>query len=127
MYPDQGGQQPDRARPDDQYGLGVPEGALADGEDLLPGLGDDGRGFQQDSQDPKALVDPDRVLWFDPPALGHEAVDLLDAALGVAAVGAHVPLANGAVRAGHWVRPAHNAHDMLADRQFGGSRVDHPA
>jgi hypothetical protein len=47
--------------------------------------------------------------------------------LGVAAVGAHVPFANGAVRARHRVRSAHNAHNMVADREFGGSRVEHPA
>jgi hypothetical protein len=52
---------------------------------------------------------------------------LFDAALGVAAVGAHVPLANGAVWARRRVRSAHNAHHMLAHRQVGGSRVEHPA
>ena len=52
--------------------------------------------------------------------------DLLDAALGVAAVGAHVPLAHRAVRARHRVGPAHDAHDVLADRQPGGPGVDHP-
>ena len=76
---------------------------------------------------PRLAVDPDDVLGLDPPPLGHEAVRLLDAALGVAAVGAHVPLADRTVRARHRVRPSHDAHDMVSHRQPGGPRVEHPA
>ena len=54
------------------------------------------------------------VLRLDPPALGHVAVDLLDPALGVLAVAAHVPLADGAVGAGDRVRAADDPHHQVA-------------
>jgi hypothetical protein len=124
---DEGGQQADRACPDDQDDVRVPEGPLADDEDLLPCLGDDRGGFQEDGQDAKALVHPDRVVRLDAPALGHKSVDLLDAALGVAPVGAHVPLAHCAIGAGRRIGSAHNTHDMLADREPAWPRVDDSA
>ena len=62
---------------------------------------------------PSERRDLHRVLGLDAPALGHEAVDLLDAALGVLAVAAHVPLADGAVRARHGVRPPDDADDQV--------------
>ena len=63
----------------------------------------------------EALVDPHRVLGLDPPPIGHEPVKLLDSALGVAAVGAHVPLADRAVRAWHRIRSAHDPDHVIAD------------
>ena len=46
-----------------------------------------------------------------------KAVALLDAALGVLAVAAHVPLADGAVGARHRVGPADDADDQVAALQ----------
>ena len=52
-------------------------------------------------------------------------MDLLDAALGVLAVAAHVPLADRAVRARHGVGPADDPDDEVARLQpSGGTRVD---
>ena len=85
-------------------------------------------GSEQHAEEPERRVDPHRVLGLDPPALGHEAVDLLDAALGVLAVAAHVPLADGAVRARDGVGPAHDADDQVALLQAAArAGVDDPA
>ena len=51
LHADQRGQQPDGAGADDQHRARVPERPLADGQDLLPRLGDDGRRFQEDAQE----------------------------------------------------------------------------
>src|SRR4029453_14845965 len=48
-----------------------------------------------------------------------------DAALGVAAVPAHVPLADGAARAGNRVGPAHDArHEVAAGELARGAGVE---
>ena len=72
-------------------------------------------------------IDADEVLRLDPPPLGHEPVHLLDSPLGVPAVGAHVPLTHGAVRARRRIGAAHDADDMVAHGQPGRSGIDHPA
>jgi hypothetical protein len=48
----------------------------------------------------------DCVLWVDSVALGRVAVPLFDAQLGVLAVAAHVPLADGTVRTPDRIGPA---------------------
>ena len=97
-------------------------------EDLLPRLRHDGRGFQQHAEQAERRVDLHRVLGLDPPALRHEAVDLLDAALGVLAVAAHVPLANRAVRARHGVGAPDDADDQVAFAERAGrTRIDDAA
>jgi hypothetical protein len=49
---------------------------------------------------------------------------LFDAAFGVLAVAAHVPLSNGAVRAGNRIGAADNAHHQIARLQSAGrSRI----
>ena len=54
-------------------------------------------------------------------------VELLDPALGVLPVAAHVPLADGAVAAGHGVGPADDPDDEVAGLQAGDRpRVEHP-
>jgi hypothetical protein len=94
--------------------LRLPERPLADERHLLPRLGHDRGGLEQHAEQPEPRVHLDCVLGLDPPALGHEAVDLLDAALGVLAVPAHVPLAHRAVRTGNRVRAADDAHYEIA-------------
>src|SRR5262249_14758061 len=96
---EKGGEEPDRPRPRHEDGPRLPEGTPADGYDLLPGLRDHGRGLEQDAEDPEGAVDLDHIFGIEPPALGHEAVDLFDATFGVLAVAAHVPLTHRAVRA----------------------------
>ena len=66
----------------------------------------------------KRRIDLDREFRLDAEALGAVAVPLLDAALGVAAVAAHVPFAGGAGRAGLRVGPAHDADDEVAGRDL---------
>ena len=72
-------------------------------DDLLERLRDHGHRLEEHAEDPERRVHLDRVLGLDAPALRHEPVDLLDPALGVLAVAAHVPLADRAVGAGHGV------------------------
>jgi hypothetical protein len=105
----------------------IPERAAADGGDVFPRLGDDGGRLQQHAQGPEVGVHPHRVVRLDPPALGHEPVGLLDAPLGVTAVGAHVPLAHGAVRARCRIGTADDPHYVLTDGEATRTGVDHPA
>src|SRR6186713_1867180 len=106
----------------------LPQGPLADRLDLFPGLRDNGRGFQQHAKQAKRRVDLHRVLGLDPPALRHEAVDFLDAALRILAVAAHVPFTNRAVRARHRVGPPDDADDQVAlAERAGRARVDDAA
>ena len=68
------------------------------------------------------------VTRLDPPALGHEPVDLLDAALGVLPVAAHVPFADRAVRARHRVGAPDDPDDQVTGLHAAvGPRVDDPA
>ena len=66
---------------------------------------------------PRARVDLDGEFRLDAEALGAVAVALLDAALGVASVAAHVPLAGGAGEARLRIGPAHDADDEVAGHQ----------
>src|SRR4030095_13401932 len=91
LLPEEGSEKADRPSPGDQRSSRLPEGALAHRDDLFPGLGDDSCGLQQATEAPERTVHLHRLLRLDPPALGHEAVDLLDATLGVLTVAAHVP------------------------------------
>ncbi len=82
--------------------------------DVLPGLGHHGGGLHQHAELAQRGVDLDRVVGLDDPLLAAVAVQLLDAALGVLAVAAHVELAPGAGAAGHGVGPADHAHHQVA-------------
>ena len=74
------------------------------------------------------MVDLHGVFGLDPPALGHVAVDLFDAALGVLAVAAHVPLAHRAVRAWDGVGAADDAdHEIALREPTGRAWVHHAA
>jgi hypothetical protein len=65
---DKGGQQTDRSGARDERGLRLPEGALADRYDLLPGFGDNRRGLEQYAQQTQRAVNLHGVLGLDPPA-----------------------------------------------------------
>ena len=118
----------DRARAGHEHRLRLPEGAPADHHDLLQRLRDHGHRLEEHAEDPERRVHLDRVLGLDAPALRHEPVDLLDPALGVLAVAAHVPLAHGAVGAGNRVRAADDAdHEVALLEPAARARVEHPA
>ena len=95
---------------------------------MLPRLGDNRRRFEQHTEDPEGRVDLHGVLGFDPPTLGHEPVDLLDPALGVPAVPAHVPLPHRTIGAGHGVGAADDAdHEITLLEGAGRTRIDDAA
>ena len=101
-------------RAGDQRALGGEPGAAADPIDVIPGLGEDRRRFHQHADLIEARVELDRVVALDRPALGAVPVDLLDSALGIEAVAAHVELAVGAGSAGLWVWTPDDAHNEVA-------------
>ena len=70
--------------------------APADALGVVPGLGEDAGRLEQHAKDAQIGVDLDGEFRLDAEALGAVAVPLLDAALGVAPVAAHVPFALGA-------------------------------
>jgi hypothetical protein len=81
---------------------------------MVPGFGHDRGRFQEHSEIAQTRVHLDEELRRDPESLSGVPVVLLDAPLGVQAVAAHVPLADGAVRARKGVRPAHDGDHQLA-------------
>jgi hypothetical protein len=96
--------------------------------DLLPRLRNDSGGLEQHTQDAERGIDLHGVLGLDPPPLGHEPVDLLDASLGVLAVAAHVPLTDRAVGAWHRVGSPDDADHQITLLERGvRARVHHPA
>src|SRR5665811_849973 len=96
--------------------LGVEEGATTDPVDLLPRLGHDRRRFEEDPDISQPRVETHQTLRIGPPTVTGESVQTFDAVLGVFAVSAHVPLAPGARRAGHRIRPADDPHDQITRR-----------
>src|SRR5262249_37573041 len=62
-------------------------------------------------------IDLHGELRRNAPALRAEAVQPLDAMLGVESVAAHVPLADGTGRGGDGIRRAHKADDGIALRE----------
>src|SRR5262249_41352259 len=102
----------------------LPESALTDRDDLLPRLRHDGGGLEEHAEQSERSVGSHGVLGLDAPALRHVAVDLLDASLRVAAVPAHVPLADRAVGARHGIGPAHDADDQIPGAKPAGPRID---
>ena len=125
---DQRRQQADGPRAGHEHVARFPEGPLPDGLHLLPRLGHDRGGFEQHAEETERAVDLHGVLRLDSPLFGHEAVDLLDAALRVLAVAAHVPFTHSAVRTGHGVGTAHDADDQVTFLQAAGrARLEDPA
>ncbi len=81
---------------------------------MFPSLGDNRRWLKQHAEDPQGRVNLDRIFGFNPPALGHITVNLFDAALGVLAVPAHVPLAHRTIGAGNRIGTADDAHHKIS-------------
>jgi hypothetical protein len=99
---------------------------LAYRSDLFPRLRNHRRGLDQHAEETEGRGNLHCVFGLDPPSLGHEAVDFLDAALRVPSVPAHVPLSHRAVGAGDRIGTPYDAHDEIAlPKSFGRTRVDH--
>jgi hypothetical protein len=81
---------------------------------MLPGLGDDRGGLHQHANYSQGRVNLDGVFGLDSPVLRHVTVDLLDAALGVLAVAAHVPFTHRAIRTGNRIGAADDTHYQIA-------------
>src|SRR5262249_16639723 len=110
------GEQADRSGAGDQPGLGPPGArTLADTLGVIPRLGDDARRLEQHAGDAERRIDLDEKIGLDAEIFGAVTVAFLDAALGVAAVAAHVPLADAARGTRHRVRPAYDADNTIAD------------
>jgi hypothetical protein len=119
--------QADRPGAGDEHTLRRPARAAADALDVLPRLGQHARRLEQDARQAQHRRHLRGERRIGAPALGAEAVGLLDAALREAAVAAHVPFAERAVRAGHRIGMAHDPHDEVADREAAARRrADHP-
>ena len=110
---DHGREHADRAGTGDQHLPRLPERARPHGRDQLPGLRDHGGRLEQHREEAERRVHLGEVARLDPPALGHEPVDLLDAPLGVLPVAAHVPFTDRAVGARHRVGASDDPDDQV--------------
>jgi hypothetical protein len=63
---------------------------------MIPSLGDHARRFEQNAGLAERRIDLDQKFGLDAKILRAETVTLLDAALGIAAVAAHIPFAHSA-------------------------------
>src|SRR5262249_17567970 len=72
---------------------------VADPFGVIPGLGDDAGRLNQNTVEPKRRIELDQKFRLNPEKFRAVAVALLDAAFGVTAIAAHIPLARGAGRA----------------------------
>ena len=71
-------------------------------------------GSSSTAEEAERRVHLGEVARLDPPSLGHEPVDLLDAPLGVLPVAAHVPFADRAVGTRHRVGASDDPDDQVA-------------
>jgi hypothetical protein len=85
---------------------------------VIPRLGQDAGRLQQHAQDIQSGIDLDHEFRLDAKTLGAVAVPLLDAALGVAAIAAHVPFADGTGRARLRVGAADDTDHEVAGRDL---------
>ena len=123
LHADQRRQEADWAGAGDECDARLPgRAARADPHHLLPGLGDHARRFEQDAEQFKRGIDGNQEIRLDAEVLAAVTVALLDAALGVAAVAAHVPFAGGAGRARHRVGPPHDADHQIAGFEAAAGR-----
>ena len=93
---------------------------------VVPRFRQNARRLEQHAEHSERWIDPDRELRLDAKALRAVAVPVLDAALRVAPVAAHVPLADGAGAARLRIGPAHDADDEITGRKAAtlGSGLD---
>jgi hypothetical protein len=123
----QGGEEPDGPGAGDKHSPGDPRRPAADLFDVIPRLRDDGGRFQQHTQGSQRGIDFHQVLRVNTVPVGRVPVAGLDSPLRVPAVEAHVPVADGACRAGDGVGPPHDADNQVGRRKSGVCRgLDHP-
>src|SRR5712691_9153306 len=123
LRPDQRREQPNRSGARDEQFFRLPATrAGSDPLDVIPTLGQNASGLEQDAKNAEARVDLDGEFRLDAEVVGAVAVPLLDAALGVAAVAAHVPFAGGARRAGNRIGPPHHADHKVAGGKSAAAR-----
>ena len=128
LHAHQRGEQPDRSGAGDQRAARRRGFEPPHAIDVVPRLGDHARRLEQHAEQAERAIDFHGELRRRAPALGAEAVQSLDAVLGVLPVAAHVPLAGRAGRAGQRVGMAHDADHVIAGREVGFlRRRDHPA
>ena len=84
---------------------------------MVQSLGEDAGGLEQHAENAQCRFDFHREFGLDAEALRAVTVPVLDTALGVAPVAAHIPLSGGTGEAGHRVGPAHDTDDKVAGRQ----------
>src|SRR5579863_9975799 len=112
---DQCGEKTDRAGAGDQEPHRRPSARTgADALGMIPGLGDDAGRLDQHAVEAERGIELDQKVRLDTEKIRAVAVALLDAALGVAAVAAHIPFADGATRTRHRIGPAHDTDDKIA-------------
>src|SRR6266511_6276075 len=100
----------------------------ADPLDVVPRLGHHRGRLEQHPDIGERRIQSHGELRGDPVLLPGEAVQSLDAVLGVAAVAAHVPLTDRATGTRLRVGPADDAHDEVPLRQPAiGRRLPYPA
>ena len=121
------GEQTDRPGAGDQKRLRLPcPRAPADAFGMIPGLGDDAGRLDQHAGIAERTIDLDEEVGLDAEKIRTISVAFLDAALGVAAVAAHIPFADRAGGARHRIGPAHDADDAIAGAKSAvGRRLAH--
>jgi hypothetical protein len=82
---------------------------------MVPGLGDDAGWLQKDANVAKRRSERDREFWLDTKSLDAVTIAMLDAALGIEAVTAHVPFAAGTRGAWNRIRPPNNTDHEIAN------------
>jgi len=90
--------------------------------DLIPGFGQHACGFEQHAKATERRIDLDREVRLDAKPFRAVAMSLLDAALGIAAIEAHVPVARGASRTEQRIGPPHDADNKIAARKIAALR-----
>src|SRR4030088_1810351 len=129
LSPHQGHEQADRTGTGDEQRLRMPRSrALADMPGVIPRLGDNAGGFQQDTETSQDWIDLDDEFGLHAETFRAIAMALLDTALRVAAVATHVPLARRAGDTGDRIRTPPHRNDEVARQQAAalGRILDHP-
>src|SRR5690349_12586131 len=81
---------------------------------MVPGLGHDAGGLHQNPGEAKIAIDRDSERRLDAKPFRTKAVPLLDPALGIAAVAAHVPFAGRTGRARQRIGTPHDTDNRIA-------------
>src|SRR6516225_7149189 len=114
LLPQECCQQADRAGTRNQRCARLPKGTAPDTVNFLPGFCYNRRWLKENAEKSERGIDLNGIVRLDTPVLRHVTVNLLDAALGILPIAAHVPFTNGAIGAWNWIRPTNDANHELA-------------